>query len=267
VTSRGGPLGGLREHLSRLGPAWPAPLEHHARIGSTSDRLKDLAREGAPELTVVTAEVQTAGRGRQGHTWISPRGNLYLSVLLRPSRDLAPVIPLVAGVAVHTALAGLGVDTRLKWPNDVLRDGRKLAGILAEAAAGSDGPDWVVLGLGLNVDPASDLPPGATSLSAESGRAFPLDEVPAAVLHELRLAYARADSSPRSALLAAWRKASVDWWGHTVSAREGEREVRGLAKGLDEDGALRLELDDGQIRRVTSGEVEQVRLAPHSPRD
>ena len=121
-------------------------------IGSTSDRLKELARGGAPEWTVVLADVQTGGRGREGRTWVSPPGGLYLSVLLRPR-----VEQVGAAAARGRCRGGRGggraraCATELKWPNDVLASGRKLAGILAEAASGPAGVEWVVLGIGVNV--------------------------------------------------------------------------------------------------------------------
>ena len=141
-------------------------------IGSTSDRLKALARGGAPEWTVVLADVQTGGRGREGRTWVSPPGGLYLSVLLRPRFEKVGLLPLAAGVAVAEAAGELGVRTELKWPNDVLASGRKLAGILSEAASGPAGVEWVALGIGVNVSlDAARLPPemqdGVTSLAAE----------------------------------------------------------------------------------------------------
>lgn len=121
---------------SRGGPRLP-DVEWHQTIGSTSDRLKQLARAGAPEWTAVLADRQTSGRGREGRTWQSPAGGLYLSVLLRPRAEPVSLLPLAAGVAVAEAVAGFGVACQLKWPNDVLASGRKLAGILAEATSGS----------------------------------------------------------------------------------------------------------------------------------
>ena len=153
------PADRLREALRTRGLDWPAPIEHHARLGSTSDRLKEKAREGAPEWAAVLADEQTGGRGRQGRAWASPPGGLYISVLLRPPSAPASLIPLAAGVAVVEALRERGVSAELKWPNDVLARDRKLAGILTEASSSSSGLDWVVLGLGVNlVTPPESLP-------------------------------------------------------------------------------------------------------------
>jgi BirA family biotin operon repressor/biotin-[acetyl-CoA-carboxylase] ligase len=256
---------GLRDLLEAGGRPWPAPLEHHAEIGSTSERLKELARAGAPELSVVTADTQTAGRGRQGHAWASPRGNLHLSVLLRPAATPG-LLPLLGGVAVREALVSFGAAARLKWPNDVLVDDRKLAGLLAEGASGPQGIEWVVLGIGVNVDPetagpgADALPESATTLRAAAGRAVVLETVAAEVLWQVALWYHRAAAGRMADVLAAWREAAVCWWGRPVLARAGEQVIRGIAKDIDEEGALLLTSADGGVVRVVAGEVTRVRL-------
>src|SRR4029453_18655434 len=109
----------VRDRAARGGPRLPA-LEWHDELGSTSDRLKDLARAGAPASTVVMGERQNGGRGREGRAWQSPQGGLYLSVLLRPESEQVSLIPLAAGVAVAEAVLEFGVRSELKWPNDVL---------------------------------------------------------------------------------------------------------------------------------------------------
>jgi BirA family biotin operon repressor/biotin-[acetyl-CoA-carboxylase] ligase len=270
-------LPSLRSRLEADERPWPAPIEHHGLIASTSDRLKELARGGAPEWTVVTADAQTAGRGRQGNAWASPRGNLHLSVLLRPSA--APgLVPLVAGVAVGEALVSLGAaGARLKWPNDVLVDDRKLAGLLAEASSGSQGIEWVVLGIGVNVDPVAvgpgpppidavpGLPAGAVTLREAAGREVDLAEVAAAVLRHLTVWYHRAARGHGDDVRAAWRAAAVPWWGHPVEARSGEQVIQGIAMDIDAQGALLLRGDNGRVVPVLAGEVSRVRLAPDAP--
>src|SRR5207248_2338013 len=153
-----------------------------------SDELKEAARQGAPEGTVVVAERQTGGRGRLGRAWESPAGNLFLSLLLRPTPDLrVSLIPLAAGLAVADAMEAEGATCRLKWPNDVLAGGKKLAGILSEATSSAAGVDGVVVGIGANVglDPKAlpeDVREAATSLAAETGRVHAVSTVAAAVL-------------------------------------------------------------------------------------
>lgn len=255
----------LRALLQAAGGPWPAPIEHHAILSSTSDRLKEWAREGASDLAVVFADVQEAGRGRQGRTWASPPGNLYLSVLLRPEARHAGLVPLLGGVATCAALSSLGVAARLKWPNDVLAGESKLAGILAEASSGPRGVEWVVLGIGVNVDPQGILPKGATSLGDETGRTVLPVAVAAAVLGQVSLWYHALASGRTHDLLAAWRERSVPWWGRLVEARAGDQVIRGIATDLGDDGALLLTLPDGQPRRIISGEVSRLRLVPEAP--
>jgi BirA family biotin operon repressor/biotin-[acetyl-CoA-carboxylase] ligase len=249
---------------ARGGPLLPG-VEWPVSIGSTSDRLKALARGGAPEWTVVLADVQTGGRGREGRTWVSPPGGLYLSVLLRPRLEKVGLLPLAAGVAVAEAAGELGVRTELKWPNDVLASGRKLAGILSEAASGPAGIEWVALGIGVNVSLdsaglAPELQAAVTSLAAEGAADVAVPAVAAAVLARLAVCYDVLRSDP-SAVVSAWRSRAVPWWGSQVDVRAGGTPLRGRLLEVDEEGALLLELAGGVRRRLLSGEVARVRQA------
>jgi BirA family transcriptional regulator, biotin operon repressor / biotin---[acetyl-CoA-carboxylase] ligase len=240
---------------------WPAPVERFAEVGSTNDVLKERARQGAPEWTAVLAERQTAGRGRQGRAWASPPGNLYLSVLLRPRFAAASLIPLAAGLALAEALPQ--VEARLKWPNDVLVNGRKLAGILAEAQSGPSGLEQVVLGIGVNVE--GEVPPElretATSLALETGHRAGPEPVAAAVLARLRVCYDALARGEAAAILERWRERSVPWWGREVEARAagGTLTLRGIARGLSEHGALLIEGADGTVHPVLAGDVHEMR--------
>ena len=251
LAARGGP---------RLpGVLWPVSID------STSNRLKALARGGAPEWTVVLADVQTGGRGREGRAWVSPPGGLYLSVLLRPRFEKVGLLPLAAGVAVAEAASELGVRTELKWPNDVLASGRKLAGILSEAVSGPTGVEWVALGVGVNVSlEAARLPPemrdGVTSLAAEGAAEVSVGALAAAVLARLAVCYDALRASP-SAVLSAWRSHAAAWWGSLVEVRVGEARLRGRLLEVDDEGALVLEIEGGTRRRLLSGEVTRVRQA------
>jgi BirA family biotin operon repressor/biotin-[acetyl-CoA-carboxylase] ligase len=248
----------------RGGPAL-ATVEWRDEVVSTSDRLKALARGGAPEWTVVLADRQTGGRGREGRSWTSPPGGLYMSVLLRPRFEKVSLLPLAAGVAVAEAAGALGVATELKWPNDVVCRGRKLAGVLSEAASGPTGVEWVVLGIGVNValeDAAipADLRGVVTSLAAEGASGASLPAVAADVLAAVWRGCALLASDP-AALLARWRERAAPWWGETVEATTAAGRVRGVLRDIDADGALLLEPEGGGETRLLSGEVSRVRRA------
>jgi BirA family transcriptional regulator, biotin operon repressor / biotin---[acetyl-CoA-carboxylase] ligase len=256
----------LRPRLEPSARQWVREVYAFESIPSTNDFLKEAARKGAPEGTVVIARQQTAGRGRQGRAWESPAGNLFLSFLLRPTaRGTLSLIPLAVGLAVADALEGQGAACRLKWPNDVLAHDRKLAGILAEASADAAGVDAVVVGIGVNVslDPDAlpeDVRDSATSLSVETRRAHELVDVAAAVLGRWVLWY-DALQSDRARVRTAWRERSVDWWGRTVEVTSSGQRVTGLARDIDDSGALLLEAEDGRTVTILSGDAHCLRPA------
>jgi BirA family transcriptional regulator, biotin operon repressor / biotin---[acetyl-CoA-carboxylase] ligase len=257
----------VRSLLRARGREWPAPIRWLERAGSTNDVMKDSARAGAPAWSAVVASRQTAGRGRPGRTWLSPEGNLFLSVLLRPglALDRAGLLPLAAGVAAAEAAGEWGVEARLKWPNDLLVAGRKLGGVLAEATAGREGLETVVVGVGMNLglDPAAApaaLEGAITSVRAETGRDPGIAVAAAAVLDRLAVWYDALARDGPPAVLMAWQARSVPWWGQAVEARCGDAVLRGVARGLDGRGALILDLADGSQRAVLSGEVRELRL-------
>ncbi len=251
--------------LGSLG-SWPAPVEWEARLASTSDRLKDRAREAAPEWTVVLADEQSEGRGRHGARWVSRRGDLFLSVLLRPERGAGlGVLPLLAGVAVRDGLLPFGVEPSLKWPNDVLVNGRKIGGILTEASWAEGVVDSVVVGIGVNAGLRGDaLPPGlagqATSIWIETQRPAPVAEVAAQILQALRLWYHALAVDGPDAIVAAWRSRAVSWWGRAVEVRSGDEVLRGIARDVESSGALVMELPDGKRVRLLAGVARELRV-------
>jgi BirA family biotin operon repressor/biotin-[acetyl-CoA-carboxylase] ligase len=253
----------LLEALASGGEPWPAPVEWHEVVVSTNDVARDRARAGRPQWTVVLADQQTGGRGRQGRAWASPRGGLYLSVVLRPRTEAAALLPLAAGVSVADVAKEHGVLAELKWPNDALVHGRKLAGILAEASSGPGGVEWVVLGIGINVtlDVARLAPPAAdvaTSLQLEAGRAPELEEVAAGVLSRLYVWYDALQTRPTS-VVEAWRARAVRWWGAPIQVKTAGEVFRGQLHDIDESGALIVDLEGGGFRRVLAGEVARLR--------
>jgi BirA family transcriptional regulator, biotin operon repressor / biotin---[acetyl-CoA-carboxylase] ligase len=221
------------------------PRVHWRRTDSTNERARELAASGAPHGTLVTADEQTAGRGRQGRVWTAPPGSAVLmSVVLR---DFDELLPLAAAVATCDALP---LDCRIKWPNDVWAGERKLAGILAEARP-QEG--WAVLGIGLNVT-TEDFPPDlretATSLRLEGASAGA-----ESVLDALLAALERRLGEEAGSILAAWRERDA-LEGRKVRWSGGE----GTAAGIDDSGALLVETRDGLVT-LEAGEVHLERPA------
>jgi len=241
-------------------------LHWYEEVGSTNDVAKELADEGALHGEVVIAERQSAGRGRRGRSWSSPpRKNLYLSVVLRP--DLpparAPEVTLLAAVAVCQAVRRAGVaSAAIKWPNDVLASGRKLAGVLTEMAAEVERVQWLVVGIGVNVNAAADDFPDelrelATSLLIERGDPVPRALFAAALLTALEEWLDRHAAEGFAPVRAAWREMS-DTLGREVRVRVGSADQVGLAEDVDETGALLVRTASG-LERVVAGDVEMLR--------
>lgn len=227
--------------------------------GSTNDDARALARSGAAEGTVVLASAQNAGRGRLGRTWDSPKGGAYFSAVLRPGVAPAQVsaLALVVGVGIARGLASLGADVRLKWPNDVMLSGGKVAGVLLEMTAEADAVDWVVAGVGVNVtrgDVATHVSQRAVYLSDVVPGVRIANSV-AAVLDGVADTYAAWLSSGFAALRAEYdERSSLTGVEVTVSNRGGTPHASGVVLGVDDEGRLLLATSDG-IQPVASGEV------------
>lgn len=244
----------LTYHLAGLRLAHP--LYVFQQLGSTNDEAKTLADAGAPEGLLVLAETQTAGRGRQGRRWLTPPGTaLAFSLVLRPALPAAQAARLVmlAGVAVaeaveHTA----GVHAQLKWPNDVLLNGRKVAGILVESALREADLEYAILGIGLNVSWAPegmDFP--ATSVEAEAGRPVDRTALLRAILERLEAGY------PGLAGEAVWQAyhPRLAWLGQPTEVRlEGETLI-GQAEAVTADGQLVFRLTSGEVRHLLAGNL------------
>ncbi|HYR66748.1 MAG TPA: biotin--[acetyl-CoA-carboxylase] ligase [Reyranella sp.] len=223
-----------------------------ASVGSTNDEAARLADTGVPEGTVVWSREQTGGRGRRGRHWASPPGNLYTSTILRPAcaAPRAAELGFVAALAVADIVPA-GRPVRLKWPNDVLVDGGKIAGILLESAVGQAGQvDHVVAGIGLNVGFAPQLPEMRYPGSALGGSVeAALERLTAALA--ARLVQWRRDGF--ETVRAAWL-GKAGPIGAEVDVRLGDELVRGRFAGLDRQGALLLETAAGP-RKIVSGEL------------
>ena len=234
-------------------------------VSSTNDVLQQMTNAGAADGTVVLAEAQTMGRGRLGKPWFSPPGlNLYASVLFRPSiaPDEVPVFACVAGLAVSDAIEAEGVRATLKWPNDVLVEGRKVGGTLVEWASRGEAVDHVILGVGvnLNVDRATlvtALGPAAadaTSLAAAARRVIDRNVFAATVLNRLESWDDEYRAHGAEAVLRAWRKRDA-LAGHIVQVRERGAPYLGIAWGVDRNGRLVVEDATGARHQILSGEV------------
>lgn len=261
----------MREQLST---PFGSPHRHFARIGSTNTVARELAAAGAPHGTIVTAAEQTAGRGRQGRSWTAPPGSALLySAILRPLEPRHSVLPLAVPLAVCEVAERLrpGIDCKVKWPNDIHLEGRKLAGILIEARP-QDG--WAVLGIGLNLTIAEDefpvdLRDRATSLFPEPPRAT-RPPGPHNRQDEMRVGWAsEASASPTEAAASALSQSLTKWvvapaeqilaeWrqrdalkGREVSWEKGT----GVADGIDERGYLVVRLADGDRVALGAGDV------------
>ena len=231
-------------------------------VDSTNEEAKRRARQGAADKTLVWAAAQNAGRGRGGRTWSSPPGNLYLSLILRPDCPArrAAELGFVAAVALDTALREVAGDLAfsLKWPNDVLLHGRKLAGILIEADSRDPAAlDWLVLGVGVNLDSHPDgtaFP--ATSLRAEGVSGLSVEvlrDVFAGHFLETMVAWQHDGFAP---IRARW-KACAGGIGGPLTVRLPNATLRGTFIDLDTDGALLLGLETGEgaVQRITAGDV------------
>jgi len=231
-------------------------------VDSTNDEARRLAAKGediAPDGTLVWAKEQTAGRGRRGREWVSPEGNLYCSLVLRPGVPVAKAAELgfVAALAIYDALGTIGEpghQVHCKWPNDILLNEKKVAGILLETETGDCGvPEWVVLGLGVNVavfPGDTDFP--ATSFRAENWAATETDCLEAFTRHFLKWTNTWLESGfapVRKNWL--WRCQGI---GEEIEVRLENETLTGVFKDLDEDGALLLETPDGE-RKISAGDV------------
>ena len=219
------------------------PRVHHRLTDSTNERAKLLAVEGAPHGTLVTADEQAAGRGRQGRQWTAPAGSAVLMSLVL--RELDELLPLTAAVAVCEALP---VDATVKWPNDVWIDRRKVAGILVE---GRPQEGWAVLGVGLNVT-TTEFPPELAE-TATSLRLSGTDTTRDRVLDDVLRSLSEWLGAPPEAVLSAWRSRDA-LKGERVRWSGGE----GIADGIDDSGALVVHTRDGPVT-LDAGEVHLLR--------
>jgi len=246
----------VRHRLRRMGVDYiGGEVEYHDTVDSTNQVAVERAREGVKEGYVVLAGEQTAGRGRRERKWESPEGGVYASVVLRPSfgpRD-ASLVTLAASVAVSRAVEDQGVGPTIKWPNDVLVDGRKVCGILVEMQADAERIEHSVVGVGINANAKPDVPDaGPVSLAEVVGEDVDRGEVTSDFLAQLENLYENTDE-----VLDEWRERSSTL-GKRVRVETQNETVEGVAEGIDDTGALRVSTDGGD-RVVSAGDCVHLR--------
>ena len=245
-------------------------IHYFDEIDSTNTALFELAEKGASEGTAVIADMQTRGKGRLGRTWVSPAGlNVYLSVLLRPGIDVseAPVLTLLASIALYECLKKTGVhDPVIKWPNDLLVDRKKIGGVLTEMKPKGNRAEFVVLGIGVNVNMTraeinaqmSDFAHQVTSVKENLGREVDRGKLSADLLYELERWYGEMNKRGKASILKVWTER---WGGLNEKVRvsiEGQEEFHGTAQGIDVNGRLLVKRENGEVTAVVSGDVTSI---------
>jgi BirA family transcriptional regulator, biotin operon repressor / biotin---[acetyl-CoA-carboxylase] ligase len=244
----------------------PTSIIRFDSVGSTNTEAARQAVEGAAEGLCVVAREQTAGRGRFDRHWLSPKGaGLYLSIVLRPQMDQStwPLSTLMASLAVHDALLeACGLQTDIKWPNDILANDRKLCGILGETVETPCGRAMVI-GIGINLSTEgfpSELHQTATSLQSATGKPADAEVVLQALVHALERRYEMLQSAGGGAeIVREWSRRSSYASGKRIRIANGAETLEGITRGLESDGALRVEAETGEIRIVRAGDVASVR--------
>jgi BirA family biotin operon repressor/biotin-[acetyl-CoA-carboxylase] ligase len=232
---------------------------HFVECGSTNDEAAAWARRSAPEGAVVTADAQTKGRGRLGRTWHSPaRESLYFSLIVRPrlAPHRLPPLTLIAAIAVAETIEDEGRIVELKWPNDLLIDGCKVAGILTEMSCRGAQAEQVIIGIGVNLNVCTfppELEKRATSLFQATGHAVDRARFTARLCHHLETCYRRFLAVGPAELLPEWRRRAT-LFGRPVDVLGSDGRIRGIAESVDDEGALNLRTPTGTIK-VVAGEV------------
>jgi len=230
---------------------------YYPKLESTMDVAKRQAQKGAREGTVIIAGEQTAGRGRMKRGWLSPRGSIALSIILYPEMSYLSSLIMVASLGVvHCLEKVVGLKSQIKWPNDVLINGKKVCGILIESELKGNRADYATVGIGINVNiKLSDFPeilPTATSLSHELGRDVSRLDMVRCLLAEIERLYLALPSG--DAVYQEWRDNLVTL-GKKVQVRSKETTYEGIAESVASDGSLLLRQSDGSLTKIVAGDV------------
>ena len=226
-------------------------------LASTMEVTKREAQQGAAEGTVIIADEQTAGRGRINRVWLSPKGNIALSVILYPGVAYLPSLIMLASLAVVRSIEAVtGLKSQLKWPNDVLLNGKKVCGVLIESNVRGDMVDYAVIGIGINVNlrpyDFPEIQPTATSLSQELGRDVSRLSVIRCLLVEIERLYLAL--ATKNSIYEEWRD-SLGTLGKRVQVKSDETTYEGIAESVARDGSLLLRHSDGSLSKIVAGDV------------
>jgi BirA family biotin operon repressor/biotin-[acetyl-CoA-carboxylase] ligase len=235
-------------------------FHHFDELGSTNDQLLEMAEKGAPEWSIVTADRQTSGRGRGAKEWWSPGGNLYMSILLKPDADPGRMLrlPMIASLAFLSAMGNSGSRLKIKWPNDILFEGRKLAGILVESRSEGKKILWAVVGFGVNMVRTNEPVPaklnGRMAFVQELAKGLSPGDLALRIANGVK----RWSGAMKDTL---WEKAMEEWSRRALlnipyTWKDGQREVSGLPVRLDRSGGLVMKTEEGEMI-VYSGEIER----------
>lgn len=236
-------------------------LYYYRRLATTMEAAKKLARKGAAEGVVVIAGTQTAGRGRIGRTWLSPGGSLAMSVMLKPPLANLPQLIMIASLAVVRAIKKVaGLETQIKWPNDVLIKSKKVCGILIENEVKGGRVNFAIIGIGVNInfDPLAfpEIAEIATSLSHELGAEISRVELISALLCELEQLYLEAQAG--APVYREWQE-KMETLGRQIQVKTGETVEQGKAETVTEKGNLILRRADGSLAEIVAGDVTIVK--------
>lgn len=241
-------------------------IVHYFRVDSTSTAALRMASADAQHGTVVLAEEQTAGRGRFGRIWYSEKSSgIYVSIILRPplAPSAAPVLTLMAGIAAQAAIErATGLVTDIRWPNDLLLNGKKLCGILTEMSAEVDRLHAVVVGIGINVNHREipkELDAIATSLRLEGGKVYSRAQILVALLREIEQHYHLLLREGNQAIVSRWTAVSSYAQGKRIRVLTGNGEFQAVTAGLEPNGALRVRHDDGREEPLVAGEIVELK--------
>lgn len=232
-------------------------LYYYPKLTSTMEVAREKAQEGANEGTVIIADEQTLGRGRLGRTWLSPQGNLAVSIILKPSLDSLHQLIMIASLSVvHAIKQVVGIDSEIKWPNDVLVEGKKVCGILIENEVKDNTVSFAIVGIGINVnlDPLAwpEISNMATSLSYESGKEVKKDELASVLFSEFEQLYLETKSG--APIHKEWQT-NMRTLGKWVQVKAGDVVEQGKAETVTECGNLILRRADGSLADIMAGDV------------